>query len=799
MSTNTRVTYPVLYYLLLWLGAFLLFAFCFEPFVFAPNSMLVTGGGDGIKNYFTYWYYICYDSGHHFTGMNYPFGEHIIFTDNMPLLSMGIKKLAVCFPGIVHYCIGILHISMLVAHLIGVHYLFKIFYNYQVAPLWAGIGALLIAYGSPQVFKMLMHFGMSFSCLLPFMIYQLMQYHQHHRLKNVVWIFIMLSLFTFLHLYNFVLTALAIMGYVLAYCLLYGKAVPARKLVRHVLPLLVAIGAVFAGLNYYMRSTDTITDRTNYPLGVFNGATEGKDIFVSDTYLGQLLAPVFGKSELLPASEGYIYIGVVGIVVAIYFVVRVFSYLFSKKVRAAASWHIAPEFNIWLIVAFLSLLIGMGVPFVWFRQFFADNISTLRQFRTIGRFSWIFYYLFMIYTCIVVYRWSLKLAVRQKIMGYGVLGLAGVVWAIQIFGYAQHYRKMLIPAMVTYDKITDKDGRLRKALADKQIDMTAYQAILMLPYFHIGSEKLWLQQETESNIMANATRLSMLFGLPIVDVMMSRTSWSQTFASVQIVDGPFNKKAILECFNDKPLLLAVSRSEPLSYKESEWLQYAREILDIPEDDMTLYTIDLPAYKRLSAQYRDKIVQEATAAASPAGLLHDALGYYYKEDFESMGNLDYGYRGARSWSAAGSGEKRDYITAVPLPDTVSGIDYVFSIWAQVNQTDYRHPVFELFFKDKEGKDLGSYLVRSGNVTMEDNFWFLYDTRFTAPPHTVQVDVIVHSADFGASYLALDELLVRPANAIHYSKGSGQVILNNRTLPMPGFPIHNNPSVNSLLCR
>ncbi len=790
MFTNSHATCPVFHYLLLWLGAFLLFVFCFEPFVFAPNSMLVTGEGDGIKNYFTYWYYIYHDSGHHFTGMNYPFGEHIIFTDNMPLLSMGIKKLATCFPGIIHYSIGILHIAMLVAHLAGVHYLFKILCNYQVAPLWAGIGALLIAYGSPQAFKMLMHFGMSFSCLLPFVIYQLMAYHQHRRPKNVVWIFIVLSLFTFLHLYNFVLTAITVIGYAFAYLLLYGKAGPFRRTVLHVLPLFVAIGTVFAGLNYYMRSTDRIADRPDYPFGVFNGATEGKDIFVSDTYLGQLLAPVFGKSESLAASEGYIYIGVAGIVVAIYFIVRMFSYLFSKKVRAAASWHIVPEFNIWLIVAFLALLIGMGIPFVWFRQFFADNISTLRQFRTIGRFSWIFYYLFMTYTCIVVYRWSLKLAVRQKIMGYGVLGLAGVVWGIQIFGYAQHFRKMLIPAMVTYDKITDKGGSLRKALADKQIDMTAYQAILVLPYFHIGSEKLWLQQETEDNIMANAARLSMLFGLPIVDVMMSRTSWSQTFASIQIADGPFNQKAILECFNDKPLLLAVTRSASLSHKESEWLQYAQEIIHVPEDDMTLYTIDLIAYKRLSAQYRDKIVQEAIAAASPAGLLHDAPGYYYKEDFESMGNLNYGYRGRRSWSAAGSREKKDYITAVPLPDTASGIDYAFSIWAQVNRTDYRHPVFELFFKDKEGKGLGSYLVKSWNVTMEDNFWFLYDTRFTAPPHTVQADVVVHNADFGASYLALDELLIRPVNAIHYSKGPGQVILNNRALPMPGFPVYNN---------
>ena len=39
-------------------------------------------GGDGSKNYFTYLYHILYEKGWHFTGMNYPWGEHISFTDN---------------------------------------------------------------------------------------------------------------------------------------------------------------------------------------------------------------------------------------------------------------------------------------------------------------------------------------------------------------------------------------------------------------------------------------------------------------------------------------------------------------------------------------------------------------------------------------------------------------------------------------------------------------------------------------------------------------------------------------------
>lgn len=782
MPVNSKFSAPAFQYLALWIGAFLLFAFCFEPMVSSPNSILVTNKGDGIKNYFTYWYYIYYDSGNHFSGMNYPFGEHIIFTDNMPLLSVGIKKLAPYFPNIVRYSLGILHMAILAAHLAGVHYLFKILRHYRVAPLWAGAGALLIAYCSPQTFRMLGHFGMAFSCLLPFVIYQLIRYHQYHRLKYVVAIFIILSLSTFLHLYNFVLTAIVLLGYTFAYLVTNRKGVLFRKMAGHVLPLIITIGTVFLGLNTYIGSTDKITDRPDYPLGVFNGATEGRDIFVSDTYLGQLLAPVFGKHKELGDSEGYIYLGIIGTVVAIYFISRVLAYIFRKSIRNSTThWHIVPEFNIWLIVAFLSLLIGMGVPFVWFKQFFADHISTLRQFRTIGRFSWIFYYLFMIYTCIVVYRWAVMYGAKGRKYMYSIGAAVVIIWGIQFLGYARHFRAVLMPgATVTYNKVTDKEGSLREVLRQNGIGRETYQAILMLPYFHVGSEKLWLYQETQEDVMAKAVTLSMLSGLPIVDVMMSRTSWSQTFAAIQLADGPFNEQKILNVFNDKPLLLAVVRPNELSYKEATWLQYAKRVATLPGDSMTLYTIDLPAYKRLSAAYRESAEKEVLLSDAQRGLLYGMQGYYYKEDFESSGNLAYGYRGRKSWNVSNSTEKSDYITAIPLPDTAASMDYIFSIWAQVNKTDYRHPVFELFFKDKKGDDLGSCLVRGWNVTMEDDFWLLYDTRFSVPPNTVRADLIVHNADIGVSYLALDELLVRSAGTVYYEKGGRGVILNNRTL-------------------
>ena len=58
-----------------------------------PNAYLFGIIGDSIKNYFTFAWYVVYDSGLHFSGMNYPYGEHVIFTDNQPFFSFLVSLL----------------------------------------------------------------------------------------------------------------------------------------------------------------------------------------------------------------------------------------------------------------------------------------------------------------------------------------------------------------------------------------------------------------------------------------------------------------------------------------------------------------------------------------------------------------------------------------------------------------------------------------------------------------------------------------------------------------------------------
>ena len=66
--------------------------FLFRDVLF--NTRVLTSlGGDGTKNLYTFLYHILYEKGTWFHGMNYPYGEHLVFTDAQPLFSIPLSYL----------------------------------------------------------------------------------------------------------------------------------------------------------------------------------------------------------------------------------------------------------------------------------------------------------------------------------------------------------------------------------------------------------------------------------------------------------------------------------------------------------------------------------------------------------------------------------------------------------------------------------------------------------------------------------------------------------------------------------
>ena len=57
-----------------------------------PNAYLLRDTPDTYKNYMTTAWHVAHDSDYvHYSGMNYPYGEHVLFTDNQPVISAAMQ------------------------------------------------------------------------------------------------------------------------------------------------------------------------------------------------------------------------------------------------------------------------------------------------------------------------------------------------------------------------------------------------------------------------------------------------------------------------------------------------------------------------------------------------------------------------------------------------------------------------------------------------------------------------------------------------------------------------------------
>ncbi|RQO32419.1 hypothetical protein DBR32_02095 [Taibaiella sp. KBW10] len=747
----------------------------FYDLIIHLNTGVMSIGGDGMKNYYTYLYYIQYDQGNHFSGMNYPFGEHIVFTDNMPALAGSIKWLSQWFPGIAHYSLGIMHGLLLLSLNLATYYIYKILRKYGAASLWAIVSALFITFFSPQLFKIYGHFGMGFVFYIPFTIYQLIRYQETKKLKYAIALFCCATLLAFIHLYNLAIIAVLIGFYAIAYLITERKTTLLKQKIRYLTPLALAAILSFGIASVYLKMTDKTAGRPAYPYGVLTSETQGKDLLVNKTPLGYIFQFIFGKPENVSETEGKAYVGLITIIVFL-----VFLYRFIKgKTKKDKQSLVQPVkgYTIWLWVALFQLLFAMGVPFVWAREFFADHISVLRQFRTLGRFIWPFYYLIMIYAALFVYHFAKQyLSNGKRVWAYGILFLTPLIWAIQLTGYYENSRVIMQDVKENYTWLYDQSGKNWNSwLQEKGYQPHQFQAALGLPFFHIGSEKLWIMDVNEGMNLGRLSKMSLQTGLPVVNVMMSRTSWPQTFETVNIIDGPFNPKNILNRFNNKPLLLLIDKTFPLKSKEQEWMQYATFIGD-KDSTLGVYAVDIQAFQVQGKAYTSGIKKRAADTTATEGLL-GSTGFYYVNHFDHTEN-NTAFAGTNSFKPVWA-NKEVVLDTIPMPNMHTDSMFNLSMWVKCNLTNYRSPYFNIYQYDKANNKIGFLDVSTKYSTYISGNWFFVDKDIKIEAQTAYLVVGIIADHSHENYFGIDELVLAPSSAIYFYKApGGTLFLNNR---------------------
>ena len=746
--------------LLSFLLAFGLMLVWYGTYIIHNDHYFINIYGDGFKNYYTFAYYVAYDHGSHFSGMNYPFGEHVVFTDNQPLLAFVFKYLA--------------HISFVKQHLhsfftiwlfmsipICAAVVYLILDEFATGGIYGIISAVFIALLSPQIIRLNAHFGLSYCFFIPLAFFLLIKAYHTRRDFYIFLLIIAVTSFGFLHIYHLAMISCFVLLYAALY---YLVGVKSRANTVLFLKLFFASLLPLLLLKTFMFFTDTITDRPESPWGFFSYYASFITVFISPhSFLYEFLTRYIS----IPYTdvERWAYIGIVADVIL---VLIIFTSLFKYALTKRIFRQIPHTLNVAFAVSVLVLIFSFGVPFVipgcekWL-----DYTGPLRQFRAPCRFAWVFYYVANIF--VVVYAARMVSVLTYPRTTKIVLALIFfTLWFIDL----NVCNNLHVREMVRYSSEIDskEENEVKRALKEKGFTANNFQAALLLSYFNVGSEKSGFSTWNDYWGM----RISLYTGLKLVNIALSRTSLAQTDMNIQLFSSDLLKKEVILKYPSRlPLLLIVKTDESHTDREMQLMERANLICSttISNQPFRFYSLPLSAFADTAA-----VVLSHLADMQSNMKLY---GEYYTTDTNSrIVSSTYDDKPAPVKRFGGGALYLEHENPIlynnTLPDGKDNSWYEFSIWNYGDSRVSGYPHYSLEVYNKQGQQIAVYKA-IGNESM-DIFekWVRVSIKFILPAKECVVKI---SAE--GKYATYDELMIKPltANILTHTGDSTLFMYNN----------------------
>lgn len=526
----------------------LLLVYYFNKPLSNPNKTFFSTTGDGLQAYYTTIYHAKFEPTL-FTQqcMNYPFGENVFFTGCQPLVSNGLRAF-----GLENYAVGATNLIMLLSIVFCALCVYLVLKELGVRWWLGALGGALIAFLSPQLCRMGGHFTLTYNFAIPGLVWLLMKFSNKPNYKRSLLVFSHVLFLTLTHGYFYPMLAILLCFFWLGFVIKHSLNLATLKfsalhfIIQAVVPYLIL--TVLVGL------FNGAPDRTNNPWGFFSGLSSLEKVL--NTWLPSTY-PLFqffkiSRTDQTGSWEGNSYVGLVAaiftIALGLRFGLNLIVFKFKKAFSITPDWRI----NFLVIGAFVALLISFGWPFIFGKQEWIKDIGIIKQLRAIGRFAWLYFYLINVLTIyfinhLINYKWPV------------VLKTLFVSLLLFTFLAEANDNALSISGSIN-GKISEVNDKKNKSYSNrwvKEIDKTKYQAIIALPFIHIGSEALWIH-EPESDIQTTGYIVSLKTGLPIVDVTASRTSIGQTFTTMDLFYTPDSIPDFFKYLtSDKPFLLVI--------------------------------------------------------------------------------------------------------------------------------------------------------------------------------------------------------------------------------------------------
>ncbi len=751
------------------------------PVLRQPGAYLFVPGGDGLKTYFSLLYYVLYDHGLQFTGMHYPYGEQFIYTDGFPLLAWALKAWKSLFGISPAGIVGALNVTVLLASVPATPLVYALLRRSGVGR-WFGAGATLaIVFLSPQFHRIEGHLTLALPFVVPLLWYLQVRLTEAPTARaRGRWLLgyalttVLLALIHPYYLLHALLLPFATAGVMALQQLRRQRGwwrLPLWLVGAGLLPLL-AFRAVTLLL-------DPVTDRPVNPYGLLAYHANAASVFGPSTQpFASVFQFMFGTEA--PIYEGLAYVGLPVIVALIIAAVRALGYLRRGRFGLIGRPVLPATLRatVWAVVPIL--LFSMAWPFI-FKPFahLPDLLPGLKQFRSLGRFAWLFYYVIAVWAA--VQYWQLYRLLRQHglaRLGVTLLGAVLLVWGLEAKYQLEALTGPSIKNRIAEDFLGRREG-YANVLAGAGHYATRYQAILPLPYFSLGSEKFGLEPSFTSGV--ESFRAALHLHLPLAATMMSRTGTEQTLRLLQLFSSDLTPKSLPATFPDqRPLLVVASAVDSLRPAERALLRRGARLLTTYHN-VKLYELPLSAFATQRPQqeaawfgaHQAELLKEGPLWRSPAGA---GIVWQSFAAEHARGDVSFTQPGA---AHAKKGPLSIFNAPLPGAAPTDTATYELSLWAYAKTTDWL-PAFtyQQFTADgQQVEQVNESLNRSTEISGD---WVRYSTVIHLRNPANRISVQIDGDD-----IIVDDLLIRPRGTrVYWLDAQGQLVLN-------GFPLHQPP--------
>lgn len=743
----------------------------FKAVLLSPSSTLMATEGDGLKNYLTPLLHVKNShSYHHFDSMNYPYGEHVLFTDNQPLISNALRFWQRNFNEVTYHTTGVLNIALLLSLLIASCFIYY-FLRSLLLPHWYSlIAAIAVSWLSPQLLRFGGHYALGYMAILLTLLYFLKGFET----KAWKWsrrIIALNLLAPMIHFYYFGIAALFLSIF---YALKWLKERHNYKF--YLLHWSSQLILPFVFFNFiWLKIDNAVTDRPDAPFGFLHYVSTLEGTFFRK---GNLLYDVLNQYAFaFPNMDEFESWNYVGFAALCFVVLSLVSVIFTRKI-ALFDTEIKAKADLTFFqtafwASFLLFIFSLGVPFIFPNcEFLLQYTGPLKQFRGLGRFSWMFFFMVNLLAFYAIYHWGERIKSIE---------LRRVFWLF-----------FLLIALKEGFTNVEKIGKPRGLYEEMNLcgepmetwaaymDKSKYQAILPVPYYHLGAEYLGIEMQEHS--LAYNLFASYQSGLPSMGVMMSRTSWQQALSSLPLGMEFYREPPVLQQLpNQKPLLIMENKAWHQKTK-NRYQPLLNKATKIHENQaFALYELPIDGYQKVIREQKELIKKEAE---KPSLILQNnglwcedssKASYFYSDFDNQVAAQTYRGKGALQFNATSP----KVVFQQHLSKQQNQQRYQLQFWINIEKGIHARSNFSIKEWDNQG-ELQYYWFHGclHNIVALDGHWALVSFPFQPKLNDTTIEVSLINEET-ASPLCIDELLIIPQGAEIFKKESnGDVMKNGR---------------------